>query len=38
VEELLPEVLVPEVVVRVELDQGQRSVHGRERAELRDQD
>src|SRR5215218_8156853 len=38
VEELLPEVLVPEVMVRVELDQGQRSVHGRERAELREQD
>src|SRR6266545_3880489 len=38
VEELLPEVLVPEVMVRVELDQGQRSVHGRERAKLREQD
>ena len=38
VEELLPEVLVPEVVVRVELDQRKRAVHGGERPQLGKQD
>ena len=37
VEELLPEVLVPQVVVRVELDQRERPVHRRERPELGEQ-
>jgi hypothetical protein len=38
VEELLAEVLVPEVVMRVQLHQGQWAMHGSERAELGEED
>jgi hypothetical protein len=37
-EELLPEVLVPEIVVGIELDECERPVHGGERAQLGEED
>jgi hypothetical protein len=38
VKEALPEVLVPQVVVRVQLHERERTVHGGERPQLREQD